>query len=197
MKKKTLNSEFYTDDELKKFNFKKIGKNVKIARNCVINNFENISIGNNVRIDSFTVILTRKKDLIIENNIHIGSHVFLGAHMGLRMKSFSGLGQGVKIFTVNDDYSGESLTNPTVTEKYKKEKKGEVIIGKHVNIGVNSIVLPSVKIGDGASIGSFTLVNKNLIGWYIYFGIPCKPILKRSKTLIKLEKKFLKNAKKK
>tara|TARA_B100001250_G_C19814810_1_gene797757 strand:- start:1205 stop:1792 length:588 start_codon:yes stop_codon:yes gene_type:complete len=192
MKKNSLNSDYFTKEELKDFNFKKLGKNVKISRNCVINNFNNISIGNNVRIDSYCVILTTDKNLIIENFVHIASHVFIGAHMGVVLKSFSGLGHGVKIFTVNDDYSGQSLTNPTTDKKYKKENKGKVIIGKHVNIGANSIILPNVKIGNGASAGSNTLINKSIKGWYIYFGSPCRPLLKRSKNLLKLEKSFLK-----
>tara|TARA_B100000401_G_C52806206_1_gene721259 strand:+ start:752 stop:1339 length:588 start_codon:yes stop_codon:yes gene_type:complete len=195
MKKKFLNSDYFSQEELKTFNFKKLGKNVKISRNCVINNFNKISIGNNVRIDSFCVILTRDNKLVIEDYVHIASHVFLGAHMGIQLKSFSGLGHGVKIFTVNDDYSGESLTNPTTDTKYKKETKGNVIIGKHVNIGANTIILPNVKISTGASIGSNSLVNKSLKGWFIYFGSPVRPLLKRSKNLLKLEKIFL-NSKK-
>ena len=115
--------------------------------------------------------------------------------MGIQLKSFSGLGHGVKIFTVNDDYSGESLTNPTTDTKYKKETKGNVVIGKHVNIGANTIILPNVKISTGASIGSNSLVNKSLKGWFIYFGSPVRPLLKRSKNLLKLEKIFL-NSKK-
>ena len=75
------------------------------------------------------------------------------------------------------------------------KKKGKITIGKHVNIGSNSIILPNVKIKNGASVGSFTLVNQNLNGNYIYFGIPAKPLIKRSKKHILLEKKFLKNEK--
>tara|TARA_B100001057_G_scaffold109589_1_gene107543 strand:- start:10467 stop:11057 length:591 start_codon:yes stop_codon:yes gene_type:complete len=193
--KNYLNTDYFSDEELKKFNFKKLGKNIKISKNCVINDFSKISIGNNVRIDSFTVILTKNNELNIGNFVHIASHVFIGAHSGMKLKSFSGLGHGVKIFTVNDDYSGESLTNPTTDKNFKKESKGKVIIGKHVNIGSNSIILPNVKIGDGASVGSSSLVNQNLKSWYIYFGAPCRPLLKRSKTLLKLEKKFLKSKK--
>ena len=132
---------------------------------------------------------------MIEDYVHIASHVFLGAHMGIQLKSFSGLGHGVKIFTVNDDYSGESLTNPTTDTKYKKETKGNVVIGKHVNIGANTIILPNVKISTRASIGGNSLVNKSLKGWFIYFGSPVRPLLKRSKNLLKLEKIFL-NSKK-
>jgi acetyltransferase-like isoleucine patch superfamily enzyme len=195
MKKNFLNTEFFSEQELKKFNFKRLGKNVKISKNCVINDFRNISIGNNVRIDSFSVILMKNKELVIENFVHIASYVFIGAHMGVRLKSFSGLGHGVKIFTINDDYSGESLTNPTTDKKFKKENKGKVTVGKHVNIGSNSIILPNIKIGDGASVGSSSLVNQSLKSWYIYFGAPCRPLLKRSKTILKLEKKFLNSIK--
>lgn len=192
-----INTEYFSESELRRFKFHKIGKNVLISKSCVIKNCNNISIGNNVRVDSYSIILTRKKKVNIGNYVHIGAYSFLGAHMGLTLKSFSGLGQGVKIFTVNDDYSGESLTNPMTSAKFKKEKNGSVVIGKHVNIGSNSIILPNVKIGDGASIGSFTLVNNNLTGWKIYFGIPAKPLLGRSKKLLEHEKNFLKNEKRK
>ena len=87
--------------------------------------------GNNKKFESARLV----KKVNIGNYVHIGAYSFLGAHMGLTLKSFSGLGQGVKIFTVNDDYSGESLTNPMTSAKFKKEKNGSVVIGKHVNIG--------------------------------------------------------------
>ena len=50
-------------------------------------------------------------------------HMYFRSTYGHSTKSFSGLGHGVKIFTVNDDYSGESLTNPTTDTKYKKETR--------------------------------------------------------------------------
>ena len=92
--------------------------------------------------------------------MYILVHCYLSGQDGIKMKNFSGLGQGVKIYTVNDDYSGLSLTNPTTSFKNKRETFGQVIIGKHVNIGANSIILPNVKIGDGASVGSLSLVKK-------------------------------------
>tara|TARA_B100000029_G_C17308813_1_gene863559 strand:- start:244 stop:834 length:591 start_codon:yes stop_codon:yes gene_type:complete len=193
--KNNYNSEFLNNLELKKINFKKIGKNVLISKNVLIVGAENISIGSNVRIDAFTSLIAPKKKLKIGSYVHIGACSYLSATEGIELKNFSGIGQGVKLYSVSDDYSGNSLTNPTTGRKFKNEKKGKIIIGKHVNIGSNSIILPNVNIKSGASVGSFTLVNQNLNGNYIYFGIPAKPLIKRSKKHLLLEKKFLKNEK--
>ena len=180
--KNNYNSNFLNNLELKKINFKKIGKNVLISKNVLIVGAKNISIGSNVRIDAFTSLLAPKKELKIGSYVHIGSYSYLAATEGIELKNFSGMGQGVKLYSVSDDYSGNSLTNPTTGRNFKNEKKGKITIGKHVNIGSNSIILPNVNIKTGASVGSFTLVNQNLNGNYIYFGIPAKPLIKRSKN---------------
>lgn len=189
------NSGFLKPNELKKISFKKLGKKVLISRNVVIVGAKNISIGSNVRIDAFSSLLAPKKELKIGSYVHIGAYSYLSATEGIELKNFSGIGQSVKLYSVSDDYTGNSLTNPTTGRDFKNEKKGKITIGKHVNIGSNSIILPNVNIKSGASIGSFTLVNQNLNGNYIYFGIPAKPLIKRSKKYIILEKKFLKNEK--
>ena len=193
--KNNYNSAFLNNIELKKINFKKIGKNVLISKNVLIVGAKNISIGSNVRIDAFTCLIAPKKELKIGSYIHIGAYSYLSATEGIELKNFSGIGQSVKLYSVSDDYSGNSLTNPTTGRNFKNERKGKITIGKHVNIGSNSIVLPNVNIKSGASVGSFTLVNQNLNGNFIYFGIPAKPLLKRSKKYNLLEKKFLKNEK--
>jgi len=186
------NSDFLKPNELKKISFKKIGKNVLISKNVLIVGASNISIGSNVRIDAFVSLIAPKKNLKIGSYVHIGACSYLSATEGIELKSFSGIGQGVKLYSVSDDYSGNSLTNPTTGRNFKNEKKGKITIGKHVNIGSNSIVLPNVNIKNSSSVGSFTLVNQNLNGNYIYFGIPAKPLIKRSKKHVLLEKKFLK-----
>ena len=55
--------------------------------------------------------------------MHIGSCSYLSATEGIELKSFSGIGQGVKLYSVSDDYSGNSLTNPTTGRSFKNEKK--------------------------------------------------------------------------
>ena len=107
------------------------------------------------------------------------------------MSNFSGLSQGVRIYTRTDDYSGKTLTNPTIPKKFTGIKSGKVTLGKHVIIGSGSVILPSVTIGDGSSVGALSLVNKNLEEWGMYFGSPAIRIKNRSKSLLTLEDKYL------
>jgi len=188
-----IGSDFYSDDELKSFKFKGLGKNVKIKKNASIYFAENITIKDNVRIDDYTVIVASNNNTTIGNYVHIASNCYIAASEGLEMNDFSGLAPGVKIFTGSDDYSGNKLTNPTVDRKYIGGSTGEVVLGRHVIIGSNSVILPGVRIGEGSSVGALSLVTKSLKSWGIYFGTPVKKLKARSKNLLELEKEFLKN----
>ena len=188
-----IGSNFYSDDELKSFKFKSLGKNVKIKKNVAIYFVENITIKDNVRIDDNTVIVASNNSTTIGNYVHIASNCYIAASEGLKMEDFSGLAPGVNIFTGSDDYSGKKLTNPTVDRKYIGGKSGEVVLGRHVIIGSNSVILPGVHIGEGSSVGALSLVTKSLESWGIYFGAPVKKIKSRSKKLLELEKEFINN----
>ena len=157
---------------------------------------ENIAIGNHVIIDSFcSIIANGPGELRIGSYIHIGAFCHLLANDGIDMGDFSGLSQGVKIYSRTDDYSGNSLTNPTIPNKYKNIKKGKVTIGEHVIIGANSIVLPKLHIPEGVSIGALSLVSTSLDSWTMYMGNPLKKIIKRSQKLLEKREAFLRETK--
>lgn len=183
---------FYTEKELVSFGFKSIGKNVSIAKNCNIMGMENISIGNNVRIDGYcTIIATGNGFVDIGSFVHIGSYSMLSAGAGITMSDFSGLSQGVMIYTKSDDYTGKYLTNPMVDAEYTGVKSGTVSLGKHVIIGSGTIILPKVNIAEGVSVGAQSLVTKNLKPWGVYFGSPIKRLKDRSKEMLEKERLFL------
>jgi galactoside O-acetyltransferase len=186
---------FYSVKELKKFKFRSIGKNVLIKKNVSLYFIENISIGNNVRIDDNVIIVASKKKnpVKIGDHVHIASNCYLAGSDGIEIMDFTTLAPGVLIFSGSDDYSGKKLTNPTVDKSYTGGKSGKVTLCKHVIIGAGSVVLPDVTIRQGSSVGALSLVNKHLNPWGIYSGIPVKKINSRHKDILKLEKKFLKN----
>lgn len=186
-----MGTNFYSEEELRSFGFKRLGQNVKIKKNVGIYFTENISIGDNVRIDDFVIIVASGEPVKIGNYIHIAANCYLAASAGLVMEDFSSLAPGVKVFTGSDDYSGNKLTNPTVDRKYIGGDSGTVIIGRHVIIGAGSVILPKVRIDEGASVGAMSLVVRNLGPWMVYFGIPAKRLKSRSKNLLELEKLFL------
>jgi acetyltransferase-like isoleucine patch superfamily enzyme len=184
---------FYSEKELKQFKFRSIGKNVFIKKNVGLYFTENISIGSNVRIDDNVIIVASKKKTPVKigNYVHIASNCYLAGSDGIEMMDFTGLAPGVMIFSGSDDYSGKKLTNPMVDKIYTGGKSGKITLRRHVVIGANSVVLPTVTINEGSSVGALSLVSKNLDPWGVYFGIPAKRLKSRYKNILELEKKFL------
>lgn len=184
---------FFESEELVKMGFKSVGENVRIAKSCTIVGLENISIKSNVQIDEHVFIAANKGLLQIGDHVHVGGLCHLNCNGGVFISDFCGLSQGVKIYSLTDDYSGNSLTNPTVPEKYKQLKKAPVHLGRHVLIGSGSVVLPGVSIGFGSAVGALSLVSVPLDEWGIFFGSPAKKIQSRSKKILELEKLLKQN----
>jgi chloramphenicol O-acetyltransferase type B len=59
------------------------------------------------------------------------------------------------------------------------KSKGDTVIGNDVWIGAESLIMPGVKIADGAVIGTRSLVTKNVGPYEIWGGNPAKLIKKR------------------
>lgn len=59
------------------------------------------------------------------------------------------------------------------------DNKGDIVIGNDVWIGYEAVILAGVKIGDGAIIGTRSVVTKDVPSYTIVGGIPAKPIRKR------------------
>lgn len=51
-------------------------------------------------------------------------------------------------------------------------KLGEIHIGKGVMIGMETLIMPGVTIGDGAIIGAYSLVTKDIPAWTVATGRP-------------------------
>ena len=69
------------------------------------------------------------------------------------------------------------------------DNKGDTVIGNDVWIGYEAVIMPGVKIGDGAVIGTRALVTKDVPPYTIVGGVPAKPIRRRfdDATVEKLE----------
>ena len=55
-------------------------------------------------------------------------------------------------------------------------KLAEIHIGKGVMIGMESLIMPGVTIGDGAIVGAYSLVTKDIPAWTIATGRPAKVV---------------------
>lgn len=180
---------YLTSKQLKEMGFKALGKNVKISDKASIYNADQIEIGDNSRIDDFCVISGK---VSIGRNVHFAPMCLVaGGEKGIVFSDFSGIAYQVQVFTQSDDYSGATLTNPTIPNKYKQEYKKSVFVGRHVIVGAGSIIFPGVNLAEGCSIGAMTLVNKSTESWSIYIGNPARKVKDRKQDLLMLEKQFL------
>jgi galactoside O-acetyltransferase len=182
---------FLTEQQIQQVGFKYLGENVKISSKASIYNPEQISIGSNTRIDDFTILSGKVR---LGRNVHIAVYSNIaGGEEGVCMEDFSGLAYGCHVFSQSDDYSGRSLTNPTIPDEYKRETKKEIIIGKHCIVGACSIILPGASLAEGTAVGAMSMVTKSTEEWSVYFGIPAKKIKSRRRDLLDLERKYLAN----
>lgn len=183
-------TSFYTESELKEIGLKSYGYNVMISRKASIYGASKISLGNNVRIDDFCIL---SGNITFGNNIHIAafSALFAG-DAGISIHDFANISSRVCIYAVSDDYSGISMTNPTIPDKYRRINSKPVLIGTHVIIGSGCTILPGVELKEGTALGAMSLCMKSTEPWNIYAGIPVRLIKERKRNIIELEKEFLK-----
>lgn len=148
-------SEFYDRDELITLGFRTVGDNCHISKKVSFYAIDGF-IGNHVRIDDFCVL---KGKIEIGSYVHIASFSLVTGVGGLvRFKDCSALSSGVHIYTASDNYSAPTLSNPTVPREMTQTISGDVEIGVGVVIGAHSVILPSTKIHDGASVGALSIV---------------------------------------
>lgn len=178
-------SSFYSIEELSTLGLKSYGSNVLISRYARLYNPSSISIGNNVRIDDFTIL---SGNITMGNYIHISPYVGIWANSGVVLDDFITISAGSKIYSESDDYSGKYLLGPTIPEMYRNVDRRKVIIGKYVAIGANVVILPGVILNEGCVIGVGSLVKKDCLPWMIYGGIPLRILKERCRDIIEMEK---------
>jgi galactoside O-acetyltransferase len=108
----------------------------------------------------------------------------------IEMADFSGLSSRVSVYSSNDDYSGATLTNPTIPKAFSGVVHAGVSLGKHVIIGSGSVILPGVVLQEGAAVGALSLVTRNCESFSVYLGVPAKKIKKRKRDLLDLERRL-------
>jgi galactoside O-acetyltransferase len=156
----------------------------------VLVGLENLSIGDHVRVDAFCSLIAAQGSISVGDHVHISAYAFLSGAERIEISDFVGISQGVRIYTRNDDYTGQSLTGPTVPETYLKLDKGPVRIGRHVVIGAGSIVLPGLEIDEGSAVGALSLVKSSLAPWGIYGGVPVRRLRDRKRAMLELERRL-------
>lgn len=120
-------------------------------------------------------------------NIESGAHFAMGG--GILIGSGSGLGVNCFVhgpLKIGDNVMmGPDVTILTHTHNIERtdipmgqqgSRTAEVVIGNDVWIGMRSIIMPGVRIGDGVVIGAGAVVTKDVPDFAIVGGVPARII---------------------
>ena len=131
-----------------------IGNNFVTGHNVIIR--ERTRIGDNVLVGTNTVIEGTTE---IGSNVSIQSNVFIPVNTVIEDLVFIG--------------PNAVLTNDKFPVRKEYELKGPVI-RRGATIGANSVILPSVEIGEGAFVAAGAVVTRNVPPWKLAIGSPAR-----------------------
>lgn len=163
-------------------NFKKLGSNVKIFPSAKIVNPEMIEIDDSSKIDDFTFI-NGGKGIKIGKHVHVCSFVSIIGGGELILGDYAGVACGARIITGTNISQRGGRMSGAAPENQQDIVRGKVVAEKDSFIGTNCVIHPNVTIGEGAIIGSNSLVTEDVEPWTINMGNPCKVIGRRPKVI--------------
>ena len=109
---------------------------------------KDVFIGTNVSFD------TGHAELIeLEEHAHIAGHSILLCHQ-----------RNLSDYCVGDDYAKLPY------------KTGKIILKKGCLVGTHTLIMPGVTVGEGAIVGAYSLVTKDIPAWTIAVGRPAKVV---------------------
>ena len=173
--------------DLRRLGFRRLGSGVLLSDKASVHGAERIEIGDNTRIDDFCVLSAGEGGISIGRHVHVAVYTSLIGAGRITIEDFANLSSRISIYSSNDDYSGEYMTNPTVPAEYTNVTRLPVTIGRHAIVGSGSVVLPGVTIHAGVAIGALSLVRSDCDAFGIYAGVPAKRIGDRKRGLLEHE----------
>jgi acetyltransferase-like isoleucine patch superfamily enzyme len=146
---------------------------------CVILKPEMVDIHSTARIDSFTKI-EGGLGVTIGQCCHVSSFCHINGGGGqVTIGAFSGLASGVKVAGGQTDFSYLYISPVEFEGQVGQVIRKHTIVGAFVIIFSNAVILPGIRIGDGAIVGAGSVVAKDIPDWEIWTGNPAKFVRRR------------------
>jgi acetyltransferase-like isoleucine patch superfamily enzyme len=113
------------------------------------------------------------QNIVIKNNTAINQNVYLDGRGKLLIGQNVNIGRNVCIYTAQHDINSPDF-------KYVEKP---VEIGDNAWIASNAVIIPGVKIEEGAVVAAGAVVNKDVKSYTIVGGNPAKFIKKRNRNI--------------
>ena len=154
-----------------------------VGRLCFLKNIvtnPNIIVGDYTYYDDFVDVSNFEKNVkyhfdFAGDKLIIGKFCMIASDVQFIMNGGNHLTNSISAYpfaVFGNGWEGamEGKTYPT---------KGDTVIGNDVWIGHRAVIMPGVRVGDGAMIGSYSVVTKNVEPYSIVGGNPAAIIRKR------------------
>jgi len=175
--KKHKNYQSHGSGKFKTEQFKCLGTNVIIENGVLVFHPEHTCIGDNVYIGHNTILKSYyKNEMIIGSHTWIGQNCFIHSAGGIVIGKGVGIGPMVKI--ISSSHEDGPLSTPVMFNKLIFKK---VVLEDGCDIGAGTVILPGIKIGEGAIIGAGSVVTKDIPSFTVAAGVPARPLRKRTK----------------
>ncbi len=119
--------------------------------------------------------LLRRMGAKVGKGVFIGDHVVFDLNHSdlIYVDDDAHITGGCRLLCHQRDLSGYHKGDNASKLPYRL---GEIHIGKGVMLGMNSMVMPGAKIGDGAIVGACSLVSKEIPPYTVAVGQPAKVV---------------------
>ena len=119
--------------------------------------------------------------LIRKMGCHVGKNTFFGDYVRMDTSyadmiyigDYTHITSGCRLLCHQRDLTGYCVGDNAANLGYKT---GEIHIGKGVMVGMETIIMPGVTIGDGAIIGAGSIVTRDIPAWTIATGRPARVV---------------------
>lgn len=119
--------------------------------------------------------------LIRKMGCHVGKNTFFGDYVRMDTSyadmiyigDYTHITSGCRLLCHQRDLTGYCVGDNAASLGYKT---GEIHIGKGVMVGMETIIMPGVTIGDGAIIGAGSIVTRDIPAWTIATGRPARVV---------------------
>ncbi len=151
---------------------------------------KNVITNSNITVGDYTIYNDFVNDPVLFEKNNVLYHYPIN-HDKLIIGRFCSIACGTRFLFNSANHTMTSLstyTFPLFFEEWgldRKEissswdNKGDIIIGNDVWIGYEAVILAGVTIGEGAIIGTRSVVTKDVPPYTVVGGVPAKPIKKR------------------
>ena len=151
---------------------------------------ENVIRNPNITVGSYTMYNDFVNDPVLSEKNNVLYHYPVNDDK-LVIGKFCSIACGARFLFNSANHSMHSLSTypfPLFFEEWGLDRrdvarswdnKGDIIVGNDVWIGYEAVILAGVTIGDGAIIGTRSLVTKDVPPYTIVGGMPARPIRKR------------------